>query len=99
MRGPCVRGAGGVPHRYQVGSSDGPRTPGTRLIRGERSAFWLESTFDRKKASSPTTIVDDDDGAWLLIAPAAVLAIRPFDPTAATPPKRVGFVVPGGERN
>jgi hypothetical protein len=62
------------------------------------AAFWLESTFDRKKANDPTTIVDNE-GAWWLIAPSAVLAIRLFDPTAVTPPTRVGFVVPRGERN
>jgi len=62
------------------------------------AAFWLEATFDREKASNATSIVDDV-GAWWLIPPSAVLAIRLFDPTAATPPKRVGFVVSGGELN
>jgi hypothetical protein len=62
------------------------------------AAFWLESTFDRKKATDPTSIIDDD-GAWWFIAPSALLAIRLFDPTAATPPKRVGFVAAGNELN
>jgi hypothetical protein len=69
-------------------------TQGGRDGLASAAAFWLEATFDRKKASNPTSIIDDD-GAWWLVAPSAVLAIRLFDPTAATPPMRVGFVVSG----
>ena len=63
---------------------------------GAAAAFWLESAFDPKKAAETTTIVDDD-GAWWVIAPSALLAIRLFDPTAATPPKHVGFVASGSK--
>jgi hypothetical protein len=73
-------------------------TRGGREGLAAAAAFWLEATFDRKKASDATSIIDDE-GAWWLIAPAAVLAIRLFDPTAATPPRRVGFVASGSELN
>ena len=60
------------------------------------AAYWLEFTFNPKKATEPTTIIDDQ-GAWWMVAPSAVMAVRLFDPTAATPPKQVGFVIPGNQ--
>jgi hypothetical protein len=52
---------------------------------------WFEFIFDPKKADDTTHVVDDEGALWI-IAGSAVLAVRFFDPTAATPPKRVGFV-------
>jgi hypothetical protein len=57
---------------------------------------WLEFMFDPEKATDPVRIIDDD-GAFWIIPPGAVLAVRLFDPTSATLPKRVGFLVSGGE--
>jgi hypothetical protein len=59
---------------------------------GAGAVRWFEFMFDPKKADETTQIIDDDGALWIVAGP-AVLAVRLFDPMAATPPKRVGFVI------